>query len=275
MYAAKILPGLLVPLCLAGPACTLEPGGWFGSLSASLTAAYGLRPDRDAGDGWQRLSNDYQVKVTAARLELGDIRLLAAGEGSAMARFDPARPPAGYSLCHNGHCHRADGRLVPYAEIEAELAGGQGAAGLTAAVTLIPPETLDLLVPSDEALPCTPDCNLDRGRILRAAAPVTVLSIEGAVRDGRQPPRLVETPFRWQLAGGGDAAAAPPTLEGELDLPLDRRHPPVVDLGLRVELGAAIFDGVDFAALAQAEDRLRANLAEGHFLTATIARRDP
>ena len=103
------------------------------------------------------------------------------------------------------------------------------------------------------------------------------------VRDGRQPARIVETPFRWQLTGGGDTAAAPLTLEAELDLPLDRRHPPLVSVGLRVELGAAIFDGVDFAALpaaagldlAPADSRLRANLAEGRFLTATIARRDP
>ena len=39
------------------------------------------------------------------------------------AGLDPAKPPAGYSLCHGGHCHADDGRLVDYAEVQTELLG--------------------------------------------------------------------------------------------------------------------------------------------------------
>jgi hypothetical protein len=274
---------LLFAALVAGAGCTFEPGRWFGVLRPSLTAGWRLPADRDAGEGWQRLSNDYQVKASSATIELGDVPLLAVAGGGGAVRFDPASPPPGYSLCHNGHCHAADGRLVPYAEIEAELAGGRGGAGLTTAVTLRAPGVLDLLAASVRTLSCNPACNLDRTRILRASATVGTLSIEGTVRDGRQPPRIAEMPFRWRLTGGGDAGPAPPTLEAELDLPIDGKHPPLVDLGLRVELSPAVFDGVDFGALppvagaldlAPAEDRLRANLAEGRFMTAAIARRE-
>ncbi len=268
----------------AASGCTFEPGGWFGSLRPSLTAAYQVRADRDAGPGWQMLSNDYQVRVSGARLALAAIRLLAAPAG-AEARFDPARPPPGYSLCHNGHCHAADGSLVPYREIEAQLAGAVGGAERTAVLTLPVEGALDLLVPETRSLPCEPSCNLDRSRIVGASAAIAVLAMEGSVRDLRQPPRLPETPFRLQLgapaATGEGAAAGPPVLETDLDIPLDRASPPGVTVDLAVELSAALFDGVDFAALpapagaldvAAAGATLRRNLAEGRVLTATVAR---
>ena len=138
--------GCIVAVLLAG--CTFEAGGPFATLSASLRAGYVVPADRDAGDGWQRLSSDYQVRVTTVRLQLDDIQLLAAGEGA--ASFDPSNPPAGYSLCHNGHCHSSDGRLVPYADIEAELAGASGGQ-TTPAVSLVVGEALDLTGPAERA----------------------------------------------------------------------------------------------------------------------------
>ena len=56
-------------------------------------------------------------------MELDPIALLARREARP-TRLRPGKPPPGYTLCHNGHCHHPSGRLVPYAEIEAELAGG-------------------------------------------------------------------------------------------------------------------------------------------------------
>jgi hypothetical protein len=277
---------LLAAAGLAG--CTLEPGGWFAALTPSLTARYLLRADRAVAPGWQKLSNDYEVSVTTAFLELGDIRLLAAGEGGGSTSFDPARPPPGYTLCHGGHCHSTDGRLVPYAEIEAALAGG-GGGGLQPVVTLSVGTALDLLTPAERPLACDPSCNLDRTRILRTIAPVTALVLEGTVRDGRQPPRLPATPFSWRLAGPADAGAVTPapTMEAELDLPVDRTHRPRITLSLQLELAASVFDGVEFAALTAIGGRLdlasdplqqaRAleNLAGGPYLRAAVIRRKP
>lgn len=276
---------LLAAASLAG--CTLEPGGWFAALTPSLTARYLLRDDRAVAPGWQKLSNDYEVSVTTAFLALGDIRLLGASESGGRTTFDPARPPPGYTLCHGGHCHSSDGRLVAYAEIEAALAGGGG--GLRTVLTLLAGPALDLLTPAERPLGCNPSCNLDRMRVLRASAPVTALVLEGTVRDGRQPPRLPASPFRWQLAAAGDAGAvaSAPTVEAELDLPVDRIQRPRISLSLQLELGASVFDGVEFAALTATGGRLEVsadtaqqaqaleNLALNPYLRAAVIRRKP
>jgi hypothetical protein len=265
--------------CLS-TACTFDPGGWFATLSPTLTAAYVALPDRDAREGWQMLNNDYEVKVGRARLVLGPLRLLAS-PGVGKVGFDPGKPPPGYTLCHNGHCHNTDGRLVPYAEIEAELGGGGPSAGLQPVVTLAVAEPLDLLAPDERPLGCEPSCNLNRTTILRASALVTSLVVEGAVRDRRVPARLpAEAPFRWQVSSQADGGAPAPSLEAELNLPADRSHPPAVTLRLGVELTAAVFDGVEFGTLEATGGVLDAaaapnpNLTEGSFLKTSVSRQD-
>jgi hypothetical protein len=263
--------------------CTFEPGRWFATLEPSLNAAYLPRADRDAGEGWQRLSNDFQVRVTELHLELGEIALLAAAAPGGAVKLDPARPPPGYTLCHNGHCHHESGRLVPYAEIEAELAGGGDAIRTRAVVSLPVGGPLQLATPVERSLTCRPSCNLDRLTIVRATVPVRALSVAGLVRDARTPPRLpAESPFRWELAPGADAGAAgpPPVLDAALDLPADHEHPPRVALRFQLALAASLFDGVELGALAggaadpAAEARLLQNLREGAFLTASVNRDD-
>lgn len=63
--------------------------------------------------------------ITSVDLEVTSIRLLSESSGSsATTELDPANPPPGFSLCHNGHCHADDGRLVPYDEVLQESASG-------------------------------------------------------------------------------------------------------------------------------------------------------
>jgi len=276
-----VRPYLIAACLLAG--CTFEPGQWFATLRPNLTAAYLSRPDREAGQGWQKLSNDYQVKISDVRAGLGELGLLASSAGGGGGKFNPAKPPPGYSLCHNGHCHHQSGRLVPYAEIEAELAGG--GAGLRTVVSFPVEGVLELLRPAERPLPCKPSCNLDRLTIVRATVPLTSLAFEGVVRDARNPPRLAaEVPFRWQLRAQGDGGPPGPSLDAELNLPADHEHPPLVTLQFRFQLAASLFDGVEFGALAAssgalelsgnpaAEERLLQNLREGPSLTATVSR---
>ena len=278
----RSLAVLLVLALIPTGGCTFEPGTSFATLSPTLRSAYVVGPDRDAGDGWQTLSNDYQVKVTGARLELQDIALLAGAAGGATS-FDPANPPPGYSLCHNGHCHSADGRLVPYAEVEASIAGAGNGGGLQPVVALAVDAALDLTAPSQRPLGCEPSCELERTHIVRASAPPVRLVLEGMVRDGPTPSRLPgELRFTWDLQGGGDAGPPLPALDAALDLPADRKHDPQVTLLLDLHLGPSLFDGIDFAALTAAEgsvelgvaaqERLLRNLREGSFLTATVSR---
>jgi hypothetical protein len=223
-------------------ACAWGDGGHFAELSPHLEAALVAPADRDLGDGWQRLASGYEVRVDALALVLGEIELVDAGTGA--LSFDPSRPPPGYTLCHNGHCHADDGRLVDYAEIEAELSGGSG----SVAVVALPVGELDLVAGVARELSCEPDCGLPLADIRLARGEVTSVAAAGLVRDGRVPARLEGT-LSWTLAVAPEADA-PLSLTGLLELPADRRHPPQVALTLRLAPTSRLFDDLDWAALA-------------------------
>ncbi len=222
--------------------CTLAPGTDFAVLHPSFEGRFAERADRDAGAGWQKLDTDYQARLDSAALVIEAIELQDLGEGA--GRFDPARPPEGYSLCHNGHCHHESGRLVPYEEIAAEMAGGSG----RRTVVSLPVGPVDLLAPERRALECEPQCGLPRAHLRRARAAVVRVRLEGRVRDGRAAPRLLgERSWRWVQA----FETAPLRLDSAIDVPADRRHPPEVTLHLELELTARWLDGLDWAALSE------------------------
>jgi hypothetical protein len=279
---------LIILGCLSMAGCTLSAGDWFVNLRPSFEGRYASLTDRDLGDSWQKLNTDYQARMTRALVTVDDIQLQDLSGGGRGAAFDPANPPSGYSLCHNEHCHRDDGALVPYAEIAAETAGG-GNVGVEAVVSL-PVGQADLLLPARRPLTCQPGCGLPEAQIERARARLTQLTFEGLVRDGRSPARLAgEVPWRWETtmaadAGGGDA---PITLDCPADLPADSAHSPNVTLELTLELTGRLLDDIDWAAVVPkagvidlsatpnlaARNLLRENLAEGE-LTAAIHRTD-
>jgi hypothetical protein len=240
---------LLLGVALAASGCTLSAGDWFADLRATFEAQYAPRADRDAGDGWQKLNTLYQVRMTRALVTIEDIQLQDLGGGSAGAAFDPAHPPPGYSLCHNGHCHRDDGALVPYDEIAAEIAGG-GTAAIETVVSL-PIGQSDLLVPARRDLACEPQCGLPEARVQRARATLVHVAFEGLVREGRLPARLTgEIPWRWEAALAADTGREPIHLDCAADLPADNAHPPNVRLDLTLEIGARLLDDVEWSALA-------------------------
>lgn len=230
---------LLLPLVLL-TGCAWEPGEGFAVIEPTVRASYEPLPSRDAGDGFQRLASDFQVRVSTASLQLANIQLLGSSGGGGPTTFDPANPPAGYSNCHGGHCHRDDGAIVDYEDIQAELGGG---VTTTTLATLPVGSSVNLLAPETRALTCEPDCELPRTTVIRGRWNVEGLSLEGAVRDSRQPPRFIgERPFRF--------VHSQPALElnTELDVPSDRENKPRVKLDLTLDVTAAVFDAVDWSA---------------------------
>jgi hypothetical protein len=226
---------------LLSTGCAWEAGEGFAVLEPSVRAAYTPLPDREVGDGYQRLSSNFQVRLTAATLKLERIELLG-GAGAGSVRFDPANPPPGYTICHNGHCDREDGSLVPYEEVTAELAGG-GAAAVT--VATLPVGDVDLLSPETRTLSCAPDCELPRTHLSNGRWTVTALRLEGVVRDGLATPRFTgERPFRLELTATGTPAEPALAMTGPLDIPSDREHAPRVQLGLQLAVTPRIFDAV-------------------------------
>lgn len=230
--AAACLPWALAAGCAWGPG---EP---FGEVTTALDARWEVVPGRDAGGGWQRLASDYQVRIDAATWTTTKLALVAGGE--AALSFDPADPPPGYSLCHNGHCHADDGRLVSYEDVAAELAGGRPPAPVLELAT----GALDLIAGGDVELGCAGEpCDLPLGTIGRVELAVTGFAFAGAVRDGRTPPRRGEAAF---VATAVLAAPVRPT--GRLELPVDRASAPRIRLVVGAHPGAEIFDSIDWAA---------------------------
>ena len=250
---------VLVGVAAAATGCTFQEGGWFAVIDPSLSARHLELPERDAGNGWQTLGSGFEVKLEAMQLHLGELELVDVGAGG--GSFDPANPPPGYSNCHNGHCHDEHGGLVSYEEIEAELAGGEGARPV---LHLLSAGEMELLPGFEGPLECEGGCGIGEARIRQVRAPIAEIGFAGSVRDTRVPARITgEVPWTAVVTvaegdGHGEHGEGEhveehedgaPSLEGALDLPADRAHAPDVRLALSIEPTAAIFDEIDFAAL--------------------------
>lgn len=255
---------IVLPLLLLS-GCALDAGESFATLEPTVKAAYTPVASRDAGNGFQQLASDYQLRLDAASLGLSHVELLSAASSSGSSNgggtgetFDPANPPPGYTLCHGGHCHRDDGALVSYEDIQAELNGGGGGATSTLVAALHVDAELDLLASQTLTPECEPDCELSKGTLSSAHWDVTALRLQGAVRDNRATPRFQgERPFRIDLAvEGGEEEDVEPLAElsGALDVPADREHEPRVKLALALSVAPTVFDALDWAAATPGAD---------------------
>lgn len=249
MIAARFATGLgALALTSAGAAgCALEAGHGFGTVAeASLSAALVPGEARDLGDHTLLTDLAYHVRVERAEIHVQRLALeeLRGGGGGGGGRFDPAHPPPGYTLCHGGHCHAEDGRLVDYADIEAELAGG--AASFVPIATFEVGTTFDLLTETRVVLGSpSPSHELPPGTIRRVSLAVTTLSIMGEASRGpagdglgeERVPLAVELPIRGALTTGVERA-------------LDRDHERVIRLQVGLVVDGTLLDGIELAALA-------------------------
>ena len=232
-----------------GSGCTFSEGEPYGLVSASLEARYELRDDRDVGDGsWQKLTSEMEVRLD----ESGLVELIDAGTGAAGLSFDPANPPPGYTLCHNGHCHSTGGELGLNVLVVHEIAGGEGATSTTALA--LQSGTQDLLSDEIVALDCGPvggdparECQLGVGYVSLVRATASRLELGGLLRDGLAEPRFDgERPFEAtvSLLPTADDDATSGVLETAVDLPLDDESASRITLSLTIVPSAAMFDGL-------------------------------
>lgn len=252
--SARSTRGVLALLLLPAGACTFEPGAPFAEIRPQLSVSFVAREDRVVDARWQKLASGLEVRVTRATAQLTSVQLLASAEGGSAGAgtFDPARPPAGYSLCHNGHCHADDGRLVPYEQV----AAGAGGGGPLPVLTFAAGDPFDLLLegPGFRPLPCPEGggCAVDRRQISRLTAAVQSLHIEGEVRTGEGtgvPEGLAA--YSFDLTSTADRPLV--TLQTAIDLPADNQHPPLVDLLVAVGIGTELFDRVAWNDLTGAD----------------------
>lgn len=233
-----------LPLLVLGlSGCALGRGTGFATLdSATLEVTLEPGAARDLGDDTLLTDQAYEVAIERARVLVEHVQLqevAGAGDGQ---RFDPANPPPGYSLCHSGHCHRDDGALVGYEDVEVELAGG--AEAFAPVVTLGFDNPISLLSGRAEAADrYDPSRELDRSTPRRILVRLSRLEIEGTVSAGDLADDDLTLSVDLPLGIELDA-----TLDG---VEIDRDGPERIALHTSVVVDGTLFDGIDFAALAE------------------------
>lgn len=239
---SRAFASLVVIFLALQSGCTFQDGQPWGRLALSVEGQFAPEEGRLDADGALKTSTSYLVEIDALRLSLDAVTLRQSLGGGSSA-FDPADPPEGYSLCHNGHCHADDGSLVDYEDIALELAGGAEAGGPSLSILGAGATALSA-TPSALALADCPDgCALERGDLSSLEIVLGTLEVQGRVRD--------------QL--GGDAARLPEggvRLDGvvslgvSLAIPVDgsvgKGEPVEVPIGALLSLPGTLFDGLDW-----------------------------
>lgn len=238
-------PMIMFTLGCALSGCALDAGHGFATVrSAEVGARLVPGAARDLGNGAVLTSLGYRVAIASATLELDRVELRAVGGGTSSGGvFDPASPPAGYSLCHGGHCHHSSGRLVSYEDIQAELSGGGGPTE-SVALTIPVDATFDLLsdtsrpIPLDALAPSVelPETTLSRGLVFTRTLRIEASASGGALGDAT-------------VALSIDVDVEAP-LVTPLFTAIDRDGPGELDVAVHARVDGALFDGLDLAALA-------------------------
>ena len=89
-----------------------DPGLPWGWVEAEVQGSFDPDEGRLDDEGRLKTSGNYALALDTVEVTFDALTVVLAGAGT--ADFDPANPPEGYSLCHNGHCHSDAGALVDY-----------------------------------------------------------------------------------------------------------------------------------------------------------------
>ena len=233
----------LLPLLLAG--CAADPGLPWGEVEATVEARLAVPSDRLRPQGLATAPG-YVVQLTSLAVTTASVTFTVDPPGADSA-FDPANPPEGFSLCHNGHCHAADGSLVDY-DIVALSTGGAGRSTrmFSAEAQLQPPLSSGQAATAPLALGCADDlCRYDRGELSSVALRVAELRMAGRIFDAGSGGSLPTdgAPFDLSVALDTDVTAA-------ASIPFGPDHDPGVKLGIGLALPISLIDAVTPATIA-------------------------
>lgn len=225
------------------PACAFDTGQGFATISdGELDMRFSPSRARSLGEGAFLTDRGYRVELHELTVRAEQVALLElrGASGGSDARFDPASPPPGFSLCHGGHCHADDGRLVPYEEVQAMLAGDNARFEPLASVRL--GRAFDLVEGERAVLTdFEPSAELPQGSIDRLEIELTRLELSATIEGGE----LTEP-----VMLDADIALDEP-LAQTMAVTIDRNGPDELALAVAVRLDATMLDGFDVAAEAE------------------------
>ncbi len=254
---------LCAVLACLWPACAWEPGNPWGVLTLNVQFRATVAADRLLPDGRFKTASEYLWRYERFEVELDKARVTVAADAAKLS-FDPAKPPPDYTLCHGGHCHASDGRLVDYAEVEAGLLGAAGAGPLVLPLDV----TVDAALPSGVVVPAGP-LDLPLGTVANAQvawrrAVVTARVWDGSPKGDRLPKGGVAV--KWTLPAGSLAA--------QVRAKVGPHEPLQVALHTAIELPATWLDSVDVAAGQPDAKALESALLHAATASVTVVRGD-
>lgn len=233
--------------------CTFQPGTSFARLrQAEIKATFAPTSARLDAQGRLKTDGDYRVTIDTLTLRVGRLTFeeTTGTTGGQATTFDPSKPPPGYLICHNGHCDRADGALIPYEDVQAELSGttrttrtvlsltadqGMSVASGTASVPLKKPPAADAL---------------ERGTWTRAVLALETLEATGTVADPTSAQRLGGQVREWSLK------VTPASFSHKVAVTIDRRQGATLDLVADLALTDKLWDQIDWQTLATTPGKL-------------------
>ncbi len=228
-------------LALAGVSGCVDPGLPWGWLEVSVQARFDPPEGRLDAAGRLKTNANYSVTLDTVEVALDAVTVVLGGVGA--TDFEPANPPEGYSLCHNGHCHADTGELVDYEVIALEMAGGTAGAritvGLDGETRALTPDPVPLGV-----TPCEPSpCELPRGEMAGLELTVASLHVRGTVFDQLTGDDARLAPEGWPFEAS--VAVAAPVL-ASLTGTIGPGQPVGVALEVDFQLPPELFDDIDF-----------------------------
>lgn len=255
-----------VTLALVGVlgACGFTDGDHWASATVSFTPTFDSA-GRDAAA--LPTTTDFEVRdlsISATFDALVVSQDLATDGGT--DTFDPADPPAGYSLCHNGHCHADSGELVDYEDIQAELSAEDS----SVRELRVPIDTTTTVTAGATArdLACS-ECTFDRGMISSMQLDVTEWRVTARVFDRRtgDQARIPTEGIDLDLTLNGGSVSTP------LGIVVGPGRAPDIHLTTTFSVAATAFDGVDFSAVDDATiSALEAAFIEASSLAVSVSR---
>jgi hypothetical protein len=227
-------------LCVATSGCAWDAGQPWGIADAKVRLRSSVPADRLTNDGRMRTASEYLWKIESLQVELAGTQLLLAGDAGALS-FDPAKPPAGYSNCHGGHCHTGDGRLVDYADIQAELLGSAAGAEVVDLALLATPTLAPAYGPSLQAA----TADLPIGELSTFKLAWRGVTLHAHVWDGspsakRLPPEGVDVQIRL----------GPSSVAAQVSGSVGPHQPLHVQIAADLDVPVLWLDGLDVAKLA-------------------------
>lgn len=256
MMTTRCLGALLCAAMLT--ACTFEDGQPWGRAQVQLRTSSDFT-QRAVSPNRLRVGNGFELEVQQFTWHVEAIELALAPPSTASIDFDPSAPPAGYSLCHNGHCHADDGRLVDYEDIALELHSGMGASALAFVQQLDGQQALFTTPATLAGDPerCTNRCELERGVLTLASVNIKEVTLTGIAHDVRDERLPVEGhPVSITLTEPISFSALLDDAQIGPGEPVERV------LRARLMIGASVFDDIAWGDPVLAPQRFRANLLE-------------